>query len=73
MCDIVNTLTLAYYGAMKERSQAGRALAALRQKVELTCPECGKTFTAFRNRRFCSNACKLRWHYRENKQKRAAS
>jgi predicted nucleic acid-binding Zn ribbon protein len=35
----------------------GAALAAQRRRIPHTCPVCGKTFTAIRTARYCSESC----------------
>lgn len=40
------------------RTDIARALAAMRRRVETTCPVCGKTMTGMRHRRTCSDACR---------------
>jgi hypothetical protein len=46
------------------RSELGRALAALRRRVEQTCPVCKKPYAGAAHKRYCSAACRQR-AYRE--------
>ncbi len=46
------------------RSEVGRALAALRRRVEQTCPVCRKQYAGAAHKRYCSPACRQR-AYRE--------
>ena len=46
------------------RSELGRALAALRRRVEQTCPMCGTPYAGGAHKRYCSAACRQR-AYRE--------
>ena len=43
------------------------ALAAQRRRVSHTCPVCGKSFTALKTARYCSNACRQKAKYRRGK------
>ena len=46
------------------RSELGRALAALRRRVEQTCRVCKKSYAGAAHKRYCSAACRQR-AYRE--------
>jgi len=46
------------------RSELGRALAALRRRVEQSCPVCKKPYAGAAHKRYCSAACRQR-AYRE--------
>jgi hypothetical protein len=48
------------------RSDLGRALAALRRRVNQTCPVCPKQFEGAAHKRYCSAACRQQ-AYRERK------
>lgn len=45
----------------------GAALGALRPKVPHACPVCGKTFTALKTARYCSNRCRQAAKYQRLK------
>ncbi len=42
------------------RSELGRALAALRRRVEQTCPVCKQQYAGAAHKRYCSAACRSR-------------
>jgi hypothetical protein len=49
-----------------DRSDLGRALAALRRRVTQTCPVCKKTYEGAAHKRYCSAACRQQ-AFRERK------
>jgi MYND finger len=51
----------------KERSELGRALAALRRKVEVKCAVCGKVVKGSKVRRYCSDACRQEAYRKRHK------
>lgn len=44
---------------MDQPQEAARALLSLRQKVEKTCPVCGRVFVGFKQQRYCSTKCRV--------------
>jgi hypothetical protein len=44
---------------MTSAKEAGRALAARRRKVTVSCARCGKEVSGLRTRRYCSDACRV--------------
>jgi hypothetical protein len=42
----------------QDRSDRGRALAALRRRVTQTCPVCKKAYEGAAHKRYCSAACR---------------
>jgi hypothetical protein len=59
---------------MDDRSEAGRALQALRPRVTLICSACQREYQGFAYRRrgtdvprYCSNACKMKARYQHQK------
>ena len=52
----------------QDRSDIGRALAALRRRVTQTCPVCKKSYEGAAHKRYCSAACRQQ-AFRERKQR----
>ena len=55
-----------------ESSEAARALAALRQTREKTCPICGTVFLAYGKQAYDSRNCSNRASYARHAEKRRA-
>ncbi len=50
-----------------DQKEAGRTLAALREKRELVCDWCGVTFSSYPGTRFHTQACRVASYYAEHK------
>jgi len=44
--------------SQREAAELGRLLRSLRKPREVTCPNCGKTFTTANGNRYCSPRCR---------------
>ncbi len=51
-------------------TEAARALVAQRRRVPLLCRQCGQSFVGLSHSRFCSPACRTKWHNHELNERR---
>ncbi len=43
-------------------TEAARALVAQRRRIQVICRQCGQSFLGLSHSRFCSPACRTKWH-----------